>query len=383
MPVGPGIERPGAAGAYAAGMNDVSFPRARTLAGSISLVMTACGGGGSAGTGNEPAVAALAPADLAVLIAEGDPSSEAIGLAYQQARGIPASQVIRVPVPLGSDTVTASAFANLKASVDARLPDSVQATLVTWTQPSRVVGSCSMSITSALAFGYDPAYCAGTCTATRASAYFDSASSRPWTDLRMRPSMMLGASTLTEAQAIIARGVAADASWTGGRGSGQAVLIRTSDAARSVRFGDFLSLAGTAYPRLTMRYIDNSSGVGPDYVSGQAGVMFYFTGLVTVPQIASNGFLPGAVADHLTSRGGVLPDGLGQMPATAWVQAGATASYGTVEEPCNFTEKFPKASVLVRRYQRGETLIEAYWKSVQWPGQGLFLGEPLARPWGP
>jgi len=38
---------------------------------------------------------------------------------------------------------------------------------------------------------------------------------------------------------------------------------------------------------------------------------------------------------------------------------------------------------MVRRYVRGESLIEAYWKSVRWPGQGLFLGEPLARPWGP
>jgi hypothetical protein len=25
-------------------------------------------------------------------------------------------------------------------------------------------------------------------------------------------------------------------------------------------------------------------------------------------------------------------------------------------------------------------LLEAYWKSVAMPGQGLFLGEPLARP---
>jgi hypothetical protein len=27
-------------------------------------------------------------------------------------------------------------------------------------------------------------------------------------------------------------------------------------------------------------------------------------------------------------------------------------------------------------------LIEAYWKSVAWPGQGIFIGEPLARPFG-
>ena len=29
----------------------------------------------------------------------------------------------------------------------------------------------------------------------------------------------------------------------------------------------------------------------------------------------------------------------------------------------------------------GDTLIEAYWKSVQQPGEGIFIGEPLARPW--
>ena len=32
-------------------------------------------------------------------------------------------------------------------------------------------------------------------------------------------------------------------------------------------------------------------------------------------------------------------------------------------------------------YQRGATVLEAYWKSVARPGQGLFLGDPLARPW--
>ncbi len=350
-------------------------------------LLTACGGGGGGGdagsTTTTTPVPALAATHLAVLVAEGDATSEAIGAAYQAARGVPAAQVIRLAVPRGSDTITAAAFATLKAQLDAALPAGVQATLVTWTQPSRVVGSCAMSITSALAFGFDAAYCASSCLATRASPYFDSTSSKPWTDLRIRPSMMLGASTLAQAQALIARGVAADASWTGGRGSGQGVFVRTSDSARSVRYSDFQAAAAASVPRLTLRYIDNAAGTGLDFVSSQANVMFYFTGLVTVPQIATNTYLPGAVADHFTSLGGVLPDGGGQMPATQWLQAGATGSYGTVEEPCNYTEKFPQASVLLRRYVRGETLVEAYWKSVRWPGQGLFLGEPLARPWGP
>ena len=45
----------------------------------------------------------------------------------------------------------------------------------------------------------------------------------------------------------------------------------------------------------------------------------------------------------------------------------------------------PAAALIDRRIAelgdwRGETLLEAYWKSVHWPGEGVFIGEPLARP---
>jgi len=36
---------------------------------------------------------------------------------------------------------------------------------------------------------------------------------------------------------------------------------------------------------------------------------------------------------------------------------------------------------LAMQYLRGETLIESYWKSVAWPGQGVFVGDPLAAPY--
>ncbi len=65
-----------------------------------------------------------------------------------------------------------------------------------------------------------------------------------------------------------------------------------------------------------------------------------------------------------------------------WLEAGATASYGAVVKPCNYPAKFPQVSTLVPMYFCGNTLLEAYWKSVQWPGEGIFVGEPLARPWG-
>ncbi len=327
--------------------------------------------------------ASLAPADLAILVAQGDALSEAVALAYQQARGIPAANILRLAVPAGSDSISDSDFASLKAEIDTRLPAGVQASLVTWTQPSRVVGtapgaSCAMGITSALAFGYNPVLCGG-CGRTQASAYYDTDTTRPWTDLRIRPAMLLGAPTLEAAQALIQRGLAAEGSAPTGTGW----LLRTADAARSTRWTDYPSLpaAWRTAPGLALQFLDASDASAPQELSGQADVLFYFTGAARLAQLESNRFLPGAVADHLTSFGGFLPGGKGQMPATAWLAAGATASYGTVEEPCNHAEKFPRASVLIEHYLRGATVIEAYWKSVAWPGQGLFVGDPLARPW--
>jgi uncharacterized protein (TIGR03790 family) len=367
---------------------------APVLAGAAVLVV-ACGAGGGAADNTPtdrvpPPGPSLQAADLAVLVAQGDPTSEAIALAYQQARGIPEANMVRIPIATGSDAISQAAFDAIKTSIDARLPSAVQATLVTWTRPFRVQGaSCSMGITSALAFGFDARYCGG-CARTTQSPYFDSSSSKPFTDWGLRPSMMLGASSLAQAQALIARGVAADGSVrrrvNAGTAAANAWLVRTNDIPRSVRYEDFLALSQRAtqrpVPGLDVRYVDSSASAQNNWVTDQNDVLLYLTGLATVPQIGSNRYLPGAVGDHLTSAGGVL-SGTSQMPITDWLQAGLTASYGSVEEPCNYVEKFPRATVLVDRYAKGDTLIEAYWKSVLMPGQGLFVGEPLARPWGP
>ncbi|MEJ6006084.1 TIGR03790 family protein [Paucibacter sp. AS339] len=368
----------------------------RLLAGlSLAILLAACGGGGaSSSTAATPTPtptpvgsatssfglslpsAGLKAQDLGVIVAEGDVLSEAVAAYYQSARGVPASNIIRVKLNTGAETISANDFAALKADIDAKLPTSVQATLLTWIAPTRVVGTCAMSITSALAFGYDAKYCGAGCASTAASPYYDTESNKPWTDHKFRPSMMLGARTLDAARSLIDRGVRADAS----QPSGSGYLLRTSDAARSVRYGDYTGLPASWAGRLQLSYTDNSAGAASDGIVGKADVLFYFTGKAVVPNLSSNSFLPGAAADHLTSFGGALPSGWGQMPITDWLDAGATASYGTVEEPCNYTQKFSQASVLIDHYYRGATLIEAYWKSVQWPGQGLFVGEPLAKP---
>jgi uncharacterized protein (TIGR03790 family) len=362
------------------------------------MLLNACGGGGGdtgagGGTGGGgigqtltltlPS-SGLAPTELAVIVAEGDALSEAVGAAYVAARGVPAANLIRVRVNTASHGLPAADFALLKSDIDAKLAAAapgVQATLLTWTAPSRVVGACSMGITSAMALGFDTRYCnatpANTCANTAASPLYDSESRRPQAELQVRPSMLLGATTLAAAQALINRGVAADAT----RPAGDGWLVRTTDADRSPRWTDFSPLPAAWGSALKLNYVDNSAGLPADNaLSGKAGVLFYLTGLTSVANLSTLQFRPGALADTLTSTGGFLPTGAGQMPITAWLDAGATASYGTVEEPCNFPEKFSRASVLVDHYWRGATAIEAYWKAVQWPGQGLFVGEPLAQP---
>jgi uncharacterized protein (TIGR03790 family) len=353
----------------------------------LAVLLVACGGGGGGGAGDpingggqnttllltlpEPG---LQPAQLALLVAEGDALSEQVAEAYRQARGVPAANVIRVPgLNTAQHDISAASFATARAFIQARLGSDIQALLVTWAAPSRVVGTCRMGITSALAFGYDTAYCGSGPATTRASPYFDSESLRPQTDFGMRPAMMLGATTLAAAQALIQRGQAADNSQPAGTG----YLVRTTDPDRNVRAGEFDSVASSWTGVLQIDSVNQPAG---NAITGRSDVLFYLTGLTRVSGLDTLGFRPGAAADHLTSAGGFLPDGAGQMPITRWLEAGATASYGTVEEPFSIGEKFPRASVLIDQYWRGSTLIEAYWKSVHWPGQGLFIGEPLARP---
>ena len=111
-------------------------------------------------------------------------------------------------------------------------------------------------------------------------------------------------------------------------------------------------------------------------------VLLFQTGLARVEGLERIPFLPGALADHLTSAGGQLERTSGpQMSALDWIEAGATASHGAVSEPCNHLQKFPHPQLLLLNYLQGQTALEAYWRSVLWPGQSVFVGEPLAAPY--
>lgn len=304
---------------------------------------------------------------LAIVVNADDPQSKRIADYYQIKRGIPDENVIRVNLPADKKSIGRKKFEQVYQQVKNSTPSHIQFYALAWSQPYKV--GC-MSITSAFAFGYDEAYCAKGCNSTRQSAYFNSATRKPYSDLGIRPAMMLAGSSVEQARDMIDRGVAADASYP----KGTAYLVSTSDKARNVRSHFYPLVVDKLGKRINIQVEET------DALTGKDDVLFYITGLVQVDKIDSNRYVNGAIADHLTSAGGVLFGGR-QMSILRWLEAGATASYGTVVEPCAFPQKFPHPAIVIDRYTRGETLIEAYWKSVAWPGQGLFVGEPLASPY--
>jgi uncharacterized protein (TIGR03790 family) len=305
---------------------------------------------------------------LAVVINAEDPLSERIGSLYSATRAIPANQVLRVRFAPGASEISPQRFLAIRRQLLRQTPSHVQVYALAWSAPYRV--GCQ-SITSAISLGIDPGWCAEGCRLTRPNPYYSRGDvARPWDSLRIRPSMLLAASSEAEARSLIARGKAAD----GTAPAGTVYLMSTSDYKRNARQGLFARAVSMISPSLRVELLQQ------DALRNRSDVLGYFTGLKAVEAISSNRFLPGAVADHLTSLGGQLTDS-SQMSAIRWLEAGATASYGTVVEPCNFTSKFPDPGLLFTYYRRGDTVIEAYWRSVAMPGQGIFIGEPLARPW--
>ena len=338
--------------------------RRRALFGlAVSALGLAAGFGPAAGA---PVSRGLTPAQLAVIVNTADPLSVAIGAYYAARRHIPKTNIVKVRFDYQRDDIPVDEFNSLKSAIERQVSSQLQTYALTWARPYRV--GC-MSITAALAFGVHDEYCASNCVTTQVDPYFDTWGKMPYSDLHIRPAMSIAAVDFARAKALIDRGVSSD----GRQPRGTAYMVTTNDTRRNVRSAEY-----TLGQRVAVTEFNFQGFTGPA-PKDPVDVMFYFTGAAVVEGMEHIQFLPGAVADHLTSFGGMLTDS-SQTSALRWLDAGATGSYGTVVEPCAFLGKFPNVAVLMAHYLAGETLIEAYWKSVQMPGQGLFIGEPLAAP---
>jgi hypothetical protein len=212
----------------------------------------------------------LVPNRLGVVYNRNDPASIRIARYYAAERGVPAGNLVGLSVPVRA-VIDRAELRALRLELFDQLPPNVQSLLLVWSRPYAV--EC-MSVTTAIAAGYQAGFCEPGCGRTTLSPLFDGDGWLPADTAGWFPAMLLPIQNEMLARAVIERGVRAD-----------------------------------------------------------------------------------------------------------WLRYGATASYGTVSEPCNHPGKFPSPSVFLNHYLHGETLLEAYWKSVAMPGQGLFIGEPLARPY--
>ncbi len=326
----------------------------------------------------------LSGQNVVIVYKNNDALSKNIADYYAEKRNVPKKQI--VGVDLGEQQhISEQKFKAIKKQIDHAINKNIKVLVLTWNAPYRV--EC-MSITSAFTLGFDRKYCntskqvaeqAFKCKQTADSPYYNKPSSMLWTNKNMQLTMMLSARTLREAKALIDRGVESDYS----QPKASAYLVRTNDSNRSTRWPAFQT-AAQLWPTMkgiNIKYVDFNKAESSKNIKDKQDIMFYFTGREHVGDINSNTYLPGAITDHLTSFGGRGLSQAGQMKVYRWLEAGATGSYGGVVEPCNYPQKFPNVMVLLPNYLNGDTLIEAYWKSVQQPGEGIFVGEPLAAPW--
>lgn len=309
----------------------------------------------------------LQPGNVAVVINDDDAHSVTVGEYYRKARNVPAKNVVHVRIPNSPRNIPVATFNKLRQQIEAQLDKDIQAIVLVWTAPYAV--ECN-SITSAMTLGFDAAQCKKTCAPGKPSRYFNSNSVRPYTDFGIRLSMLLPTDSVEQAEALIDRGKLTGFSVP----PATAYFLMTSDTSRNSRAPYFPESGSIPQLKLNIKTMKANS------LEGVNDIMFYLTGLANVPKLDTLHFLPGALADHLTSAGGDLL-GKGQMSSLRWLEAGATASYGTVSEPCNYPQKFPNPMVLLKHYLSGASAIEAYWKSVAWPSQGVFIGEPMASPY--
>jgi uncharacterized protein (TIGR03790 family) len=181
---------------------------------------------------------------------------------------------------------------------------------------------------------------------------------------------MITGDSLAEAEQLVEQGVASDGTFP----QQPVILAKSSDVLRNIRYTFF---DNTIFD-VNVLGVSTILRTNTDLVSSPTPCFGYETGLAdfSVPQDL---FLPGAIADSLTSYGGVIFGNNGQTNELAFINGGATASYGTVAEPENDTQKFPNPEVYF--YQaRGFSVAESYYQSVHVPYLGLMVAEPLAAP---
>lgn len=319
-----------------------------------------------------------------VVVNQASSNSVALGNYYCERRLVPPQNILRVSWTGGNVEWTLQQFdatlsTPLRSMLTARqLTGQVQFVVLSMDIPYRVRSGTSLnSTTSALFYGFKADGSQGSCMLPSAAAnpYFNTEA--PLREISGVPTLstallttMITASNLASAKLVVDQGVLSDFT----RPTQPLILAKSADRLRNIRHlkfdnavFDLRLLAGPAANRMDC---NDPSTLG--YISGYQNGMAVFN-------LGQTRFAPGSIADDLTSYGGLIFEPNDQTTLLAFLQAGASGTYGTVVEPCAHFEKFSSPKVFL--YQgRGFGLAEAYYQSISHPYQGLMLGDPLAAP---
>lgn len=188
---------------------------------------------------------------------------------------------------------------------------------------------------------------------------------------------MITANDLATAKMVVTQGSTSDGTFP----TNIVWLVKTPDTDRNVRFTEFDNTVFNTQLRGSYSMARTNTG-------NFSGTLIFFPGLVlgyeggsydyTIYPVPT--FPPGAMADNLTSFSGMIfEDTAGADTLLNFIEDGASGSYGTITEPCNFIEKFPDSQTYFFQ-SRGFSIGECYYQSVTNPYQGMVFGEPLAAP---
>jgi uncharacterized protein (TIGR03790 family) len=331
--------------------------------------------------------------NVVVVVNQNSTNSVQLGNYYCERRGVPPQNLLRINWIGGNTSWSRSDFETyllnpLVAMLSGRgLTNQVDYVVLSMDIPYQVTAVDGInSTTAALFYGFKTDDCTTNCPEGIPGCNLPAASSNAYAAsegiFRQTPPIaagsnlwlvtMLTSSNLAQAKAIIDRGAASD-----GTVPTQTVwLAKTSDLARNVRYLEFDNAIFDA--RVTGNF--SIARTNSDSPYGLTNLLGYQTGLYQF-NILLNAFVPGAIADSLTSYGGLIYQPNDHTTLLVFLNAGACGSYGTVTEPCNYLQKFPSPQDYF--YQaRGFSLAECYYMSLANPYQGLIVGEPLAAPFG-
>ena len=326
--------------------------------------------------------------NVIVVVNQNSTNSVQLGNDYCEQRGVPPQNLLRMTGwPGGSIEWSPADFQTcllnpLLAMVTGRgLTNQAQFVLLSMDIPYRVTdGTGQNSTTAALFYGFKTntapvagiASCSLPDNSSNSYAYSELPFSQTMPNTASTNSflaMMLTDTNLAGAEATLTRGVAADNTYP----TQTVYLAKTTDSARNVRFVEFDNsvFENQVVGNFAVTRVDTDS-------TAFTNLFGLLTGLADF-SLDTNAFVCGALGDSLTSFGGDILENSGQTPSLAFLEAGASGSYGTVVEPCNWTQKFPDPVDYF--YQtRGFSVAEAYYQSVLNPFEGLLVGEPLAAP---